>query len=156
MMRKLNNYMADDHDRLRGIFKSFQAMKQKDIHKYNELLHIFKVGLERRIVWEEEILFPLFEDRMGKDNGDPTSDMRAEHRRIRTVLEAIHDKIIRSDTTTDDLEKDMIDALSAHIKNEADHLYSSIDNFLSEKERIETYGKMKRMPPEKYNKPCCK
>jgi iron-sulfur cluster repair protein YtfE (RIC family) len=156
MMRMLKDYMADDHDRLHGIFKSFVVMKHKDIHKANELLHVFKVGLKRRIVWEEEILFSLYKDRMENKNGDPTSDMCAEHQRIMVILEAIHDKIIHNNTTTDDLEKELIDTLSTHIEKEASNFYSSLDNFLNVKERTETYMKMKRMPQEKYNNQCCK
>jgi regulator of cell morphogenesis and NO signaling len=39
----------------------------------------FKAGLEQHIVWEEEILFPSFEQKFGLPGG-PTEVMRWEHR----------------------------------------------------------------------------
>jgi len=46
----------------------------------------FREGLERHIVLEEEVLFPVLEKRTGMADAGPTAVMRAEHREIRRLL----------------------------------------------------------------------
>jgi iron-sulfur cluster repair protein YtfE (RIC family) len=46
------------------------------------------------LIWEENILFPLFEAKAGMRGSGPTAVMRAEHRRIGDCLEAIYQKVV--------------------------------------------------------------
>jgi len=147
-METVLGFMGDDHDRLDSIFRGFRKNKAKS------LFHEFKIGLQRHIVWEEEILFPLFENKTGMHDIGPTAVMRAEHRQIKGFLEEIHTKIANGDTDTSDLEDQLVEILAEHNSKEEDILYPWIDNSVSEKERKEAFEKMKNLPPEKYNK-CC-
>jgi iron-sulfur cluster repair protein YtfE (RIC family) len=83
-------YYETDHDRLDDLFKNFQQLKRSDFSKAKQFFKEFKIGLQRHIIWEEEILFPLFEEKTGLKNGGPTEVMRLEHRQIKTHLETIH------------------------------------------------------------------
>ena len=152
MMRKIKDYMTDDHNRLSGIFNLFRDIKRKDHHKAKDLFHIFKTGLQRRMVWEEEILFPALERKEGTNHRNKADDLRAEHQKIHELIKLIHDRIVSNDMTTDMLEKEFIETLSTHINKEETVFYSSIDHLISEKERIEIYLKMKSVPHEKYEK----
>ena len=154
MMRKLIDYMSDDHKRLDGIFKVFRQMKTQDAKKAMELLHAFKAGLKRHILWEEEILFPLVEGRIGAMNGEATSAMREEHRDIQNLLEVLHDKMVHNDSATDGPERVLVDALTAHGEKEKNGLYPMIDDSIDERRRVEIYKGMKDLSPERYNR-CC-
>ena len=59
-METIMNFMAKDHDRLDSLFTQFRNLRNTDVKKAKGLFHEFKIGLQRHIVWEEEILFPLF------------------------------------------------------------------------------------------------
>jgi iron-sulfur cluster repair protein YtfE (RIC family) len=151
-----------DHDRLDGLFKKFQELKRVDFQKAIECFKQFKVGLQRHIVWEEEILFPLFERKMGSPLG-PTQVMRMEHRQIREYLESIHKKVHehppKADASggpeSDQEEQMLLTVLSAHNQKEENILYPAIDRSISDEERTYVFSAMKNIPEERYQF-CCK
>lgn len=152
-MKTILNFMADDHDRLDKIFQEFKNIKNTEKNKARNLFHEFKIGLQRHIVWEEEILFPLFENKTGMPDTGPTQAMRIEHKQIKDFLERIHNNLGKN-TKTDDSEEGLIEVLTEHNNKEESILYPWIDNSVSEEEKEEAFTKMKNLPPEKYNK-CC-
>lgn len=151
---KILEFMGKDHDRLDDLFKEFLRLKEEDLRRARPLFHEFKTGLQRHIVWEEEILFPIFEERTGMRESGPTAVMRQEHRQIKDFLERIHNTLLKADTQTDPLQKGLLEVLSAHNQKEEDILYPWIDHALSEVEIKEALDRMERLPPEKYNQ-CC-
>ncbi|EQB62627.1 MAG: hypothetical protein RBG1_1C00001G0206 [candidate division Zixibacteria bacterium RBG-1] len=154
-MNKVFDFMAQDHDRLDGIFKEFREVKNNDLKKAKSFFHDFKIGLQKHIVWEEEILFPIFENKTGMYETGPTAVMRMEHRQIKDFLEKIHDRILKGETSKiDELEKGLIEVLTAHNQKEESILYPWIDDSLSETERENVFTQMKNLPPEKYDQ-CC-
>ena len=69
-MQTIFDFMAADHDGLDGLFKEFQKASHSGPAEAKKLFSEFSFGLKRHIVWEEEILFPPFEERTGmKDVG---------------------------------------------------------------------------------------
>ena len=88
--KTITAFFEQDHDRLDELFKTFQQLKRSDFAKAKEAFKEFKVGLQRHIVWEEDLLFPLWEKKTGRSEEGPTVVMRAEHRQIGQQLEAIH------------------------------------------------------------------
>lgn len=153
-MKTVLSFMGEDHDRLGNIFKEFKTVKNANKNKARNLFHEFKIGLQKHIVWEEEILFPLFENKTGMHDTGPTAIMRMEHRKIKDFLERIHSNLIDGSTQTGDLEEGLIEVLTEHNNKEENILYPWIDNSVSEEEKEETFTKMKNLPPEKYNR-CC-
>ncbi|MDP4012026.1 MAG: hemerythrin domain-containing protein [Candidatus Nanoarchaeia archaeon] len=152
-MKTILSFMGEDHDRLDSIFKDFKN-ENLDKNKAKGLFHEFKTGLQRHIVWEEEILFPLFEDKTGMHDTGPTAVMRTEHKKIKDFLEKIHISLANDDIHTSDLENELIAVLTEHNNKEENILYPWIDNSVSEKEKEEAFAEMKNLSPEKYNK-CC-
>jgi iron-sulfur cluster repair protein YtfE (RIC family) len=71
----VNEHYTEDHDRLDELFHQFQALKSSGPSKAINSFHEFTSGLERHIVWEEEIVFPVFEKRFDQYGG-PTEVMR--------------------------------------------------------------------------------
>lgn len=147
------DFMGEDHDRLDGIFKEFSNAENFARDKAKSLFHNFKIGLQRHIVWEEEILFPLFEDKTGTRESGPTAVMRMEHREIKDFLEKIHDNL-NNNALTDDLRDGLISVLTGHNDKEEGILYPWIDDSTSQEEKEEMFVKMKNLPPEKYCQ-CC-
>ena len=94
-------FYEQDHDRLDELFKTFQKMKRSDFAKAKEAFKEFKFGLQRHIVWEEDLLFPLWEKKTGMSEDGPTVVMRVEHRQIGQQLEAIHGKVAEQNPDSD-------------------------------------------------------
>jgi len=46
-------------------------------------------------VWEEELLFPMWEEKTGMIEDGPTPVMRFEHDQIKQLLDTIHQKVER-------------------------------------------------------------
>ena len=75
--KTIREFYEQDHDRLDELFKTFQQLKRSDFAKAKEAFKEFKFGLQRHIVWEEDLLFPLWEEKTGMSEGGPTFVMRS-------------------------------------------------------------------------------
>lgn len=150
----ISEFFEQDHDRLDELFKTFQKFKRSDFAKAKEAFKELKFGLQRHIVWEEDILFPLWEGKTGMSDGGPTFVMRAEHRRIGQLLEAIHDKVAEQNLESDQEEQVLLDLLGSHNMKEERVLYPSIDQVTTHEERGAVYRNMEQIPEERY-RVCC-
>lgn len=152
--QKITSFYTHDHDQLDKYFQNFQGLKKKDYAQAKENFKKFKFGLQRHIAWEEEILFPLFEEKTGMKDGGPTEVMRQEHRQIEQALEALHKKVQHQDPQSD-LEEDLVwNLLKQHNMKEESILYPAIDRSISDKERQNVFGKMDALPEHRY-RTCC-
>lgn len=152
-MDSITTYFGADHDRLDALFSEFQSLKRKDPPAAKEKFKAFLKGLTRHIVWEEEVLFPLFEDRTGMRDSGPTAVMRAEHRRIGAHLDAIHDKVRVADPESDADEKALLQILADHNMKEERILYPAIDGGLDAKALDSVQKAMDAVPAERFA--CC-
>lgn len=134
-----------DHDRLDALFTSFQELKRSDLEEAKRIFSDFKRGLERHIVWEQELLFPLWEEKTGMTEGGPTEVMRMEHRRIEECLRAIDRKLEAHDPDSDAEEHALLELLGSHNVKEERVLYPAIDQKTSEAERASVYRAMKEI-----------
>jgi regulator of cell morphogenesis and NO signaling len=80
--------------------------------------------------------------------------MRAEHREIGGLLEALHDKVRRQDADSDREEEGLIQVLFAHNQKEENVLYPALDRLASAEERAAAFRKMEELPEEAY-RTCC-
>ena len=152
--KTITAFYEQDHDRLDELFKTFQKLKRTDFAKAKEAFKEFKVGLQRHIVWEEDILFPLWEKETGITEGGATSVMRTEHRQIGQHLEAIHQKVEDQNPESDQEEQALLNLLGSHNMKEERVLYPGIDRVTSAGEREAVFQNMKNIPEERYNL-CC-
>ena len=153
--KSISSYYEEDHNRLDGLFSNFQKFKAKDYLRAKECFVAFKFGLQRHIVWEEEVLFPLFEDATGLFDRGPTQVMRIEHRMIAEKLEMIHKKVQVKDPNSDAEEKELLSILSSHNDKEEKILYPAIDQIAEQTGKTnEVFKKMREIPEERY-KNCC-
>ncbi len=89
--RDVTEALAWDHDRLDTMEKeAFERLAGGDSAGAQAAWAAFSFGLRRHIRFEEEILFPTFEQRAGfPPAAGPTAVMRAEHREIEALLDRI-------------------------------------------------------------------
>jgi len=152
--KTISAFYEQDHDRLDELFNTFQKMKRSDFTKAKEAFKEFKFGLQRHIVWEEDLLFPLWEEKTGMSESGPTFVMRAEHRQIGQQLEAVHRKVADQNPDSDQEEQVLLELLGSHNMKEERVLYPAIDQLTSAEERETVFRNMKNIPEERYRL-CC-
>jgi regulator of cell morphogenesis and NO signaling len=142
---QVEEFFGHDHDELDGHFKRYQELKHTDQDAAKESFKKFKIGLTRHIAWEDNILFPLFEDITGMKDSGPTAVMRAEHRQIEAALEALHKRVQARDPQSNQEEAVLLGLLKVHNDKEEGILYPAIDQMVSDKDRLAAYERMKIM-----------
>jgi regulator of cell morphogenesis and NO signaling len=135
-------YYAEDHDRLDRIFQQYQAGKSQDAAAAWTSFEQFVTGLQRHIAWEEQLLFPSFEQRTGMRGYGPTEVMRSEHRQILNALGLISASLQAGSTDTDHLDRELLAILGPHNQKEEQVLYPAIDSLLADPERKTVFERM--------------
>ena len=144
------SFYEHDHDELDGFLKQFQSLKRGDFAQAKPFFRSFKFGLQRHILWEEEILFPIFESKTGMKDSGPTAVMRHEHVLIKEALEALHLKVRESNPDSDAEERALIDLLGNHNYKEENILYPAIDELTTAEEKKILFQRMEEVPKERY------
>lgn len=139
-MGTILEFMSHDHDRLDAIFAEF--CKEPDAEKARDLFSQFDTGLRAHIAWEEEILFPPFEDRTGMRNTGPTAVMRMEHQQIKQHLQTILETLGKTDPSTS--VNALVQVLTVHNQKEENILYPWLDRTLSEEECLALLDQIRR------------
>jgi regulator of cell morphogenesis and NO signaling len=143
--RTISTMFDEDHERLDALFKSYQTLKRTDFPKAKSAFLEFKAGLQRHVVWEEDVLFPLWERKSGMTGGGPTIVMRSEHQEIGEWLEAIHRKILAQNPETEREEETLLDLLDRHNMSEEEVLYPEMDRMISAEERETAFRAMEHI-----------
>lgn len=146
----IEEFYSHDHDDLDGYLKEFQRLKRVDFMKAKPFFRSFKFGLQRHILWEEEILFPFFEQKTGMKDGGPTAVMRHEHVLIKQALESLHAKVRNADPDSEAEEKELIGLLSEHNMKEEHILYPAIDKLASLEEKAQMNKQMASVDKDRY------
>lgn len=139
MNNTILEFFQKDHERLDRLFQQFQELKSSSPFKAEEVFREFKQGLQRHIVWEEEILFPVFEEKTGIMACGPTQVMRMEHQKIKQCLEDIYEKIQEKKSESDEEEKELLSVLSSHNFKEEHILYPALDEILDQDEKEDLF-----------------
>ncbi len=135
--RTVTEFLQTDHKRLDKIFNRFlTAVKEKKWDEASKGFREFRIGLKRHIKAEEDMLFPVFEQKTGMHKDGPTVVMKMEHREIQELL----DKILAATDTKDEAQiteaaNIIVNILTDHNMKEDRILYPKSDEFLSEAER---------------------
>ena len=135
-MTTILEFMSVDHDRLDNKIRMYSTEKLVDIERAESIFLSFKSELERHIIWEEDILFPVFERKTGIKDGGPTSVMRIEHIEIKKYLQEIKRKLhVKKIQDPCKEEVALFKVLESHNQKEENILYPGIDNLTSEREK---------------------
>lgn len=143
--KNITQFYMEDHQRLDKLFQEYQGKRNHDLVAAKELFEKFRSGLERHILWEEGILFPLFESKSGMHGTGPTMVMRMEHEEIKTKLKEMAEKLAAGDANTQVEESGLLFILTQHNQKEENILYPTIDRTLEDSEVGEIFRKMKEV-----------
>ncbi len=142
-MTTILKFMSVDHDRLDNKIKKYSTEKLVDIERAESIFLSFKSELERHIIWEEDILFPVFERKTGIKDGGPTSVMRIEHTLIKKYLQEIKRKLhVKKIQDPCKEEVALFKVLESHNQKEENILYPGIDKLTSEQEKEQMIKQM--------------
>jgi uncharacterized protein (DUF2249 family) len=141
--REVSEALAWDHDRLEALDQqAFERLAAGDGAGALAAWGEFNVGLRRHIRFEEELLFPTFEERLGiPPAAGPTAVMRAEHREIEALLEKIGQALAGSGAPLP-LRAELHRVLGEHNVKEEQVLYPATDEALLPEERDELVGRI--------------
>jgi regulator of cell morphogenesis and NO signaling len=140
----LNDFLTEDHDRLDELLDNFQQRKAGDLIEAAEIWTRFTAALLRHLLWEETILFPLFEQKTGQSG--LTDTLRAEHEEIREWLAAVSEKVEESDADSDHEAEMLVNELGGHNAREEYALYPQLDKLLSDAEKQGAFEAMSAVP----------
>jgi regulator of cell morphogenesis and NO signaling len=143
-------FFESDHERLDQLFMNYLNLKNGSHSRAQEYFVQFKYGLQRHMQWEEEIVFPLFEDKTDMDG--TLRVMRMEHRKIRELLEVLHEKVKKADPNSDAEEYKLLTLIGEHSLKEEMIFYPTIERMLTDKDIAEIFEAM-GIIPEATDKP---
>lgn len=78
-------FFTEDHRAIDRVWAEVEAAA--DFAEAADAASRFDAALRRHLAWEEDVLFPTFEDATGHHGFGPTEIMRGEHGQMRAVLE---------------------------------------------------------------------
>lgn len=135
--RTVTDYLQTDHRRLDAIFERFSiAVKDSRWEDALRDFREFSLGLKRHIGVEEEILFPVFEEKTGMKDAGPTFVMKMEHQDIKTLLDSIlKDTDDKNSASVAKGMSALTNTLGDHNMKEEQILYPESDHFMSDAER---------------------
>jgi regulator of cell morphogenesis and NO signaling len=134
--REVSEALAWDHDRLDALEReAFECLALGDEARARAAWSEFSVGLRRHIRFEEDLLFPTFEARLGVPReAGPTAVMRIEHRRIEGLIDSIG-QAMSGEGEALSLRAGLHDVLGQHNAKEEAVLYPATDRALGPEER---------------------
>lgn len=150
----ITEFFQRDHDRLDELFCKYRKNKKSNSADAEGLFNSFKQGLEQHITWEEQILFPLFEQKTEMMEAGPTRVMRLEHQEIKKLLNEIAYQIHTGESAIDSVMQNFFDTLKEHNRKEEEILYPWIDQAIPAQERKEILSGISGQSREKRGG-CC-
>lgn len=92
-MKTILRLLNHEHERLNELFFQFRELMEINRTKARGAFRDFNSGLREHIKFEEQTLFPLYEERFALNREGPTGVMRIEHRIIRQLLAELSRKL---------------------------------------------------------------
>ena len=141
--RTITDYLQTDHRRLDAIMEGFQgALRDKRWDEASSGFREFVLGLRKHIGIEENILFPVFEEKTGMFDAGPTFVMKMEHKEINELLDRILSSTDKHDfDPASEAASILIGILTDHNMKEEHILYPESDAFITDSERAQIIKK---------------
>jgi iron-sulfur cluster repair protein YtfE (RIC family) len=141
-------FFEGDHLRLDLLFANYMKCKNKTPEQAKLCFEQFKQALQQHMVWEDEILFPIFQEKT--DMEGPIQVLRLEHRQITTLLNTLYKKVKNSDPTSEIEEYKLLSLLGDHSLKEEMIVFPAIESAVTKEEVDEIFAAMNRMPQGVY------
>ncbi len=137
----ITDFLGVDHHRLADLWQDcMQGVQACNLGHIQTRLAEFVLGLRHHIHVEEQIFFPVFEERTGMQGTGPTAVMRHEHCEIEAMLEKLFalTKAQACSTIVETIQGQQVDPsalLTSHDAKEENILYPMADKILNHDER---------------------
>lgn len=139
----IQRFMGADHRRIDRLIEMFSAHKGTDLMQATVLFTRVRAALLRHLRWEEDLLFPAFEDKTRLRETGPTIVMQQEHAHIKAVMEQITGVLeAGASAGLETAEQELAEVLTVHNRKEETILSPLFSKSPSASERIELLGKM--------------
>ncbi len=135
--RTVTEFLQADHKRLDTIFGRFKEATGTGMwEEAASAIAEFNLGLRRHIRAEEEILFPVFEEKTGMTEAGPTFVMKEEHKEIHNLLDRlVAGSEMKDQEVVSEAARLLEGTLTDHNMKEEHILYPESDQFMSPAER---------------------
>lgn len=140
----VGKHYRHDHARLDELLQRFESLNGTNFAAASPIFAEFKSGLERHIAWEEEILFPIFENKTSMRDSGPTVVMRWEHTLIKDFLYKIHGRLAQQQKASGEDVQAIRNLLQIHNHKEENTLYPALDSMLDSAERARAFAEMEK------------
>jgi len=132
---RLQDLLESDHDRLDDLFDAYRQAIDEDEERAGELLNQFTSELRHHINWEDEKLFPPYEQRVNRLG--ITRSFRVDHREILRIIETIRQRWSEGYRDHAWNEGRLRSILDRHNEKEENQLYPELNELLSPDEKRE-------------------
>lgn len=138
-------YLGRDHERLdRALDRISVAVGSGQLADAADRYAVLEPRLLHHFRMEDELLFPVFEARLGMANG-PTAVLCGEHRHARTALAIMRHALGRSDARGyQEGLRHLQSVLPDHNAREERILYPALDSLLRPAERVRLIERLQR------------
>ena len=138
------NQRPGNHDGLEDILADVQAMVEDgEMERAGENFQDFYDGIREQIRIEDQVLFPLYDERTGIEG--PTRAMRREHEQIQDALDRMREAIDCDSADAFSLASSiLLSVLPIHNAKEENLLYIAIDEVMEPPERAALIDKLRK------------
>ena len=146
-MNEVLQIMNDDHQKLEDLFSRLLSALNAKHSNSTDIFSQFKQTLQKHFIWEEKVLFPLFEKRAGLSSVDTIFVLRNEHHQINKMFVIKIEKLI-SENRFNDIQHLLIgleEMLTMHRKMETEMFYPWFDESLEDGEKDNVIDKLKEI-----------
>ena len=145
MRRSIESYFSEDHDYLIDLFEQYQLCKEINFSRAKEIFKRFQDRFIQHAQWEEDILFPFFEEKTSLRDVGPTIILRVQHDIMKKLLEDILNKIECRNLSTDRDEKEFSTLFYSHCEKERNTIYPMVDELAEDFEKSDIYQKIEHL-----------
>jgi hemerythrin-like domain-containing protein len=133
-MDSISSYMEHDHVVIDGIAgRAVAAAQARDWAALAREGGEFLRRLRRHIEVEEQVLFPVFEQRTGMTQAGPSKVMRMEHEQMRPILAQMDAAVaVQDGASYERASKALFDILKPHNLKEEQMMYPMLDEAAGE------------------------
>lgn len=130
---ELTTFFAEDHRRIDELLARLSRAQSGAEAK--ALVEALSAALMRHIAWEEETLFPAFEDKTGQEGAVVAEGMRIQHDELKQRLSELAASLPDGGAARRNMEAVVAEALADHNHAEEDFIYPWMDQELSTAEK---------------------
>ena len=148
VLEGLKNF-EEQHRSINRLFKEYQDQKNIDTQKAKKLFNKFASDLQRHMLWEERILFPILAKEGHGNYSHAVEVIKNEHKKILQLLKDLYLKI-STDKESQTEEENLINALIKHEEFEDDILHPAVNRSSDKKKAFEAINNISEEEFEKY------